>query len=240
MQNFGSNNELDEKGHVLNEQPKIKVKFEPKPKPSKCPICTIEYYQQFFNIEQRDVYMRIRCSILSWKPEFHQCVGKNPDLWGPLWISTTIIFILFAGGNLSRFLLEEDKKHFKYEYNYMYVAVLIVYAMAFIIPIILGVIMKYILKSELGVFDIVCMYGYSLSAYIFVLILCIIPYNEAQWFFLMCGLANSTIFLLVNLWDFMKKNKQTVLIAIPIISFNVALILCFKFYFFRLIYAVDD
>ena len=61
----------------------------------------------------------------------------------------------------------------------MYVAVLTVYAMAFLIPIILGVIMKYILKSELGIFEMVCMYGYSLSIYMFVLILCIIPYNEA-------------------------------------------------------------
>lgn len=123
--------------------------------------------------------MRIRCSLLAWKPEFYECVGKKPDLWGPMWISTTIIFILFAGGNLSRFLLAEDKKHFKYEYNYMYVAFVLVYAMAFIVPSLLGLFIKFILKSDLGIFEVVCLYGYSLSVFVIVLILCIIPYDEA-------------------------------------------------------------
>jgi hypothetical protein len=61
----------------------------------------------------------------------------------------------------------------------MYVAVVTVYAMAFLVPIILGLIMKFLLKSDLGIFDMVCLYGYSLSVYVIVLILCIIPYNDA-------------------------------------------------------------
>lgn len=38
----------------------------------------------------------------------------------------------------------------------------------------------------------------------------------------------------------MKKNKSTTLISVPIIALNVALLLCFKFYFFRMIYAIED
>lgn len=61
----------------------------------------------------------------------------------------------------------------------MYVAFVTVYGMSFIVPIILGIIMKYCLNSLLGIFDMVCLYGYSMSVYVVVLILCIIPYDDA-------------------------------------------------------------
>ncbi len=35
---------------------------------------------------------------------FHQLVEKSPDLYGPFWIYTTLVFIVTVAGNLSTFL----------------------------------------------------------------------------------------------------------------------------------------
>ena len=56
--------------------------------------------------------MRLRCVLLPKKPEFFQLIGKNPDLWGPLWITTTLIFLLFAAGNFSNYLSSSDKDNY--------------------------------------------------------------------------------------------------------------------------------
>lgn len=61
----------------------------------------------------------------------------------------------------------------------MWVAVLLVYGMTFLVPIGLGAFMKFILKMELGIFEMVCLYGYSMSIYIPMLLLCIIPNEDS-------------------------------------------------------------
>lgn len=96
--------------------------------------------------------MRVRCSLLSWRPEFLQCVGKNPDLWGPTWIANTIIFILFSFGNVSKFLVNENMEDYQYSFGYFGVAILIVYGMAFFVPLLMGLLLKYLLKSEVTIF----------------------------------------------------------------------------------------
>jgi hypothetical protein len=70
--------------------------------------------------------MRLRCAFLPRKPEFLQVIGKNPDLWGPVWITTSIIFLLFAAGNFSNYLSSDDKNHFQYEFNFVPIALVVV------------------------------------------------------------------------------------------------------------------
>lgn len=41
----------------------------------------------------------------------------NPDLYGPVWIATTVIFILFLGGTISKYLAESGQGHFVYDFE---------------------------------------------------------------------------------------------------------------------------
>ena len=70
--------------------------------------------------------MRLRCAFLPKKPEFFSVIGKNPDFWGPVWVTSTIIFLLFAGGNFSNYLSSSNKDHYKYEYNFVPIALITV------------------------------------------------------------------------------------------------------------------
>jgi hypothetical protein len=71
--------------------------------------------------------MRLRCSFLPRKPEFLQVIGRNPDLWGPVWITTTVIFLLFAAGNFSIYLASSNKDNFEYNYSFIPVALATVF-----------------------------------------------------------------------------------------------------------------
>jgi hypothetical protein len=41
----------------------------------------------------------------------------NPDLYGPIWIATTVVFILFLGGTISKYLSEVGNDHFVYDFT---------------------------------------------------------------------------------------------------------------------------
>jgi len=41
----------------------------------------------------------------------------NPDLYGPFWIATTVVFILFLGGTISQYLAETADAHFAYDFT---------------------------------------------------------------------------------------------------------------------------
>lgn len=41
----------------------------------------------------------------------------NPDLYGPFWIATTVVFILFLGGTISDFLSKKGIEPFVYDFK---------------------------------------------------------------------------------------------------------------------------
>lgn len=66
----------------------------------------IEYYQKYFNVNTSDVMSRILGSVI---PSFGQStmlnrIRPNPDLYGPFWISTTLIFTIAIAGNIVSFI----------------------------------------------------------------------------------------------------------------------------------------
>lgn len=51
--------------------------------------------------------MLTRCwAALYPRANFLDVLEGNPDLYGPFWIATTVVFILFLGGTISKHLAE--------------------------------------------------------------------------------------------------------------------------------------
>lgn len=65
------------------------------------PIYTIEYYMKYFDVDSSQVLSRMLAALVPLKPAFFSSLGNNPDMYGPFWIATTLVFILFVAGNLS-------------------------------------------------------------------------------------------------------------------------------------------
>ena len=88
---------------------------------------------------------------MPWKKDFFQELGEKPDLYGPFWILTTIIFLLSLTGNLSRYLNNLGQKDFTFRMELFRYSVLVGYAFGFGFPILLGLLLRFF-NSKIGVF----------------------------------------------------------------------------------------
>lgn len=64
----------------------------------------LKFIGQYFNVEVDDIKKKLISSMTPFNRNFHELAEKNPDLYGPFWIFTTIIFLINMAGNLSNFL----------------------------------------------------------------------------------------------------------------------------------------
>ena len=65
---------------------------------------------------------------------------EKPDLYGPLWIYTTLIIILSISGNFSRGLAMGDD--FTYNFRFIPIAATVVFSVGFGLPLMLKFLMK--------------------------------------------------------------------------------------------------
>lgn len=65
----------------------------------------------------------------------------KPDLYGPMWIYTTLIIILSISGNFSRYL-QTGADNFTYDFKYIPIAATVIYSMAVGMPLGLKLLMR--------------------------------------------------------------------------------------------------
>ena len=51
------------------------------------------------------------------RANFLDVLEGNPDLYGPFWIATTVVLILFLGGTISDYLAREGRGTFAYDFG---------------------------------------------------------------------------------------------------------------------------
>src|SRR5690606_33217637 len=52
------------------------------------------------------------------RANFLDVLDGNPDLYGPFWIATTVVFILFVGGTVSQYLADTGKSNDGFRYDF--------------------------------------------------------------------------------------------------------------------------
>jgi hypothetical protein len=79
-------------------------------------IWTLSFYSQFFDVDTNEVLRRCGAAIYP-RANFLDVLEGNPDLYGPFWIATTVVVILFLTGTISQYLAREKGKHFEYDFK---------------------------------------------------------------------------------------------------------------------------
>ena len=88
---------------------------------SKRYLWTLSFYAQFFDVDTAEVLRRGRAALYP-RANFLDVLDGNPDLYGPFWIATTVVMILFLTGTISQYLAhrvgdEEAKQKFAYNFR---------------------------------------------------------------------------------------------------------------------------
>ncbi|KAH8289086.1 hypothetical protein KR054_000026 [Drosophila jambulina] len=111
---------------------------------------TIEYYQQFFNVDTYMVLERIVNSMIPKRAAgnyLRMNIGENPDLYGPFWITVTLIFSIAISGNIASYLHHaSDGYRWHYNFHLVSYAATCIFLYANILPAVLWALFKYSLK----------------------------------------------------------------------------------------------
>ena len=122
---------------------------------------------------------------MPWKTGFIENLDNNPDLYGPFWLITTLIFLLSSTGNFARYFANFFTKS-DYLFNLALVqqGVIVMYSFGFGFPTALYFIMKLLGCNRLRLPEVLfCEYAGNMPLWVFFQLLCdnlSAVYNSSQ------------------------------------------------------------
>eukprot|EP00585_Thalassiosira_rotula_P005921 CAMPEP_0196133614 /NCGR_PEP_ID=MMETSP0910-20130528/2766_1 /TAXON_ID=49265 /ORGANISM="Thalassiosira rotula, Strain GSO102" /LENGTH=401 /DNA_ID=CAMNT_0041393357 /DNA_START=59 /DNA_END=1261 /DNA_ORIENTATION=+ len=145
--------------------------------------------------------------------------GKGPDLYGPIWITLTLVFFVAVTSNMSLYIHHHRKtkksivdeggtaaeEQWDYDINQLLHATWILYSFSIGLPSVVYFVFRLMGVGNnggnggLGLVELVCLYGYSLVPYLPAVFLCIVPASWLQWLFLAVATTFSGMLVLRNL-----------------------------------------
>ncbi|KAL7205197.1 hypothetical protein ACSBR2_018182 [Camellia fascicularis] len=195
---------------------------------------TIAYYRQYFEVDTADILERIKDSIIPFRGSFSEKTANNPDLYGPFWICTTLIFVAAAIGTFVTYVAQkiQKKEEWHYDINLVTWSAGLFYGYVTIVPLCLYLILKYF-SAPSGLVQLFCLYGYSLFVFIPALCLSIVPLELFRW--IVAGIAGfmSASFVALNLRNhIVSAGERWFLIVTGIFLLQLALAVVLKLYLF--------
>ncbi|KAJ3296296.1 hypothetical protein HK104_001776 [Borealophlyctis nickersoniae] len=200
---------------------------------------TIEFYAQYFDVDSTEVGQRMLASIFP-KQNFLQVIGEKPDLYGPFWISTSVIFALFVtstvAGSMAAWL--NDQKGYTWKLDGLSTAVAAIYIYATALPALVWGIGRYF-SVPMNLLQIVDVFGYGLTIWIPVSLLCIIPLDLMRWVLVLIAFVVSVLFQTRTIQPLISQSpdkRALTLVYGLMVGSAAGLALLFKFNFFRFVF----
>lgn len=207
---------------------------------------TLNYYQKFFDVDTKDVLDRIIASVTPRRDNsLKHHLRTKPDLYGPFWISVTLIFTIAISGNIANYLQHAAKSqyHWRYDFHLVSYAATAICLYVTLIPFTLWGLLKW--SSDVndldgledgttpGALELICIYGYSLFIYIPAAIFWSIQISFIQWMVVLIAAFISGSVLLFTLMPALRLSRHKLLLIIGIISCHLLLAAGFMLYFFH-------
>ncbi|KAL8171554.1 hypothetical protein V2J09_023358 [Rumex salicifolius] len=196
-------------------------------------VFSISSYTQYFNVDTDVVINRLISSLDPVSGDFFSKIDANPDLYGLIWVSTTLVFMIAAFGNVATYLIErvsDSSTSWSFDVSYVNLAVGIVYGYAIVVPLAFFFLIRY-LGSNANLVRYWCMWGYSLFIFVLSSILLIIPVEVLRWLIILVASGASACFVTFNLRSYADGNDITaVLAAAAVLQFVLGLFIKIEFF----------
>eukprot|EP01033_Poteriospumella_lacustris_P000359 gene359-235_t len=161
-------------------------------------------------------------------------IGDKPDAYGPIWIATTLVFLIAVSSHLSAWFSSWMKGlHWAYDFQSILTSGSVIYSYAFAAPALVWFIFKQY-EPKLRFVTVYCIYGYSLFLFIPAALVCMVPSWTVCWLSLLTAAGVSAVFLLRNLAPFIvsPSNKQ-VLVLLSLVGLGQLIFgITLKLYFY--------
>ncbi|KAF3606060.1 hypothetical protein DY000_02051414, partial [Brassica cretica] len=194
---------------------------------------TVGAYKPFFDVDTSDVMDRLKESLFPFRGTFTEKTADKPDLYGPFWICTTLIFVAASIGTFVTYVAHKWKKQeWNYDINLVTWSAGVFYGYVTIVPLALYVVLKYF-SAPSGLVQLFCLYGYSLFIFIPALCLSVVPVEIFRW--AIAGVAGfmSATFVALNLKAHINSaGERSILIIASIFLLQLGLAVVLKLYLF--------
>ncbi|KAI1495490.1 hypothetical protein F5X99DRAFT_137113 [Biscogniauxia marginata] len=200
---------------------------------SKRHLWSIAYYQQYFDVDTSSVLSRCWAALYP-RANFLDVLEGNPDLYGPFWIATTVVLILFLGGTISQYLASTGQGPFAYDFGLLSGAAGLIYGYTLVIPVLLFGALRYFGSESANLLECWALYGYANLIWIPVALISWSPVTILNWVFVGVGWALSVVFLLRNLYPVLSAtDRQTSkILLVLVVALHMGLALAIKILFF--------
>lgn len=207
------------------------------PTPSKRFLWTLSFYAQFFDVDTSEVLRRCSSSLYPRTP-FLDILDGNPDLYGPFWIATTLVFILFVTATISQYLSEKDVAHFEYNFTLLSGAAGLIYGYTLFVPVALWALLRWFGAESATLVECWALYGYANVIWIPVALISWSPVTVLNYVFVAIGFALSAVFLVRNFWPVVSVTEAKVsrVLVIGVVALHAGLAIAIKFTFFAYVY----
>ncbi|KAL2132788.1 hypothetical protein VTI74DRAFT_3382 [Chaetomium olivicolor] len=196
-------------------------------------LWSLSFYAQFFDVDTSSVLQRCWAALYP-RANFLDVLEGNPDLYGPFWIATTVVLILFLGGTISDYLAREGRGQFAYDFTLLSGAAGLVYGYTFVIPVVLYLALRYFGSESANLLECWALYGYGNLIWIPVALISWSPIAILNWVFVGVGFGLSVAFLLRNLYPVLSAtDRQTSkMLLILVVALHFGLAIAIKVLFF--------
>ncbi|XP_038988429.1 protein YIPF1 homolog [Phoenix dactylifera] len=194
--------------------------------------CSISSYTPYFNVDSDIVVDRLITSVYPMN-DFTRKIDGNPDLYGPVWISTTLVFMLAALGNCATYLMRKRNEPdivWNFDVTYVDWAACVIYGYALAVPVAFYFLLQYV-GCNASLIRLWCMWGYSLFIFLPSSLLLVAPVEIVRWIVIILAGAASSWFVALNLKAYTDGSDLMVLIVSALLL-QFALALFIKIFFF--------
>ncbi|KAG8480199.1 hypothetical protein CXB51_024899 [Gossypium anomalum] len=190
--------------------------------------------QLYFNVDTDVVINRLISSLHPTAGDFFNKIEANPDLYGLIWITTTLVFMLSCFGNFATYLMQkhtDGTTTWSFDVGYVNVAASGVYGYAIAVPMAFYFFLQY-LGSNASLIRFWCMWGYSLSIFMPTAFLLLIPVEFLRWIIILITGTASSCFVALNLRSYIEGGNDLTIIVIAAFLLQMALSIFIKVWFF--------
>ncbi|KAF2731303.1 Yip1 domain-containing protein [Polyplosphaeria fusca] len=196
-------------------------------------LWTLSFYAQAFDVDTSEVLRRCQAALFP-RVNFLDVLEGNPDLYGPVWIATTVVVILFLTGTISQYLAHNGKEHFAYDFKLLSGGAGLVYGYTAIVPVGLWAVLKWWAVESASLLEVACLYGYANLIWIPVALISWSNIGILNFIFVTLGFAASAFFLLRNLYPILSAtdHKTSKILLIVVVALHAGFSIAIKVLFF--------
>ncbi|CAM8978359.1 unnamed protein product [Rhodiola kirilowii] len=196
-------------------------------------VFSIASYTQYFNVDTDVVLNRLVSSLYPQTADFFTKIDANPDLYGLMWISTTLVFVLASLGNCATYLMDkrtDSSASWSFDVSYFNWAVGSIYGYVILVPLAFYFLLQY-LGLNTSLIRFWCLWGYSLFIFVLSSFLLVIPLEFLRWIIIIVTGVASSSFISLNLRSFIDgADSALVLVASFVLQMALAVFIKISFF----------